>query len=204
MCRRHHLFKHHTDWRVNIDPTRLLIQWTSPTGHTYTKRPRQAVTPDIWVSSPGSDTARSLDEIAEVCDAGRKTATAQQVLSRYVSEIGGIPDEPGDDRHRHGDRGTGDSSVRLGDDDRDTSFSEVPTSHLESDAPVPGGAEAGDAGPPEVEPRANDQTGRFEDQLTDALLRHAISSSPRIDYEPEAVAGSDTDGDEHDDDPPPF
>jgi len=114
MCRRHHLFKHHTDWRVNIDPTRLLIQWTSPTGHTYTKRPRQAVTPDIWVSSPGSDTARSLDEIAEVCDAGRKTATAQQVLSRYVSEIGGIPDEPGDDRHRHGDRGTGDSSVRLG------------------------------------------------------------------------------------------
>ena len=202
MCRRHHLFKHHTDWRVSIDPTRLLIQWTSPTGHTYTKKPRPAVIPDIWVSIPGSDTARRLDEIAEVCTAGRPTATAQQVLTGYVSEIGGIPDEPGDDRHRHGDRGSGDSSVRLGDDNRDTSFQEVPT--CDFDASLPGGAEAGDGGRPEVEPRASDQTSRFEDRLTDALLRHAISSSSRIDYEPEAVAGSDTASDEHDDDPPPF
>ena len=33
-CRRHHLIKHHSDWRIRIDPNRHVLEFTSPTGHT--------------------------------------------------------------------------------------------------------------------------------------------------------------------------
>ena len=35
LCRRHHLFKHHTEWRVRPDPDTPITYWTSPTGHCY-------------------------------------------------------------------------------------------------------------------------------------------------------------------------
>ena len=40
LCRRHHLFKHHTDWKTTVDPDSMVTHWTSPTGHSYTKPPR--------------------------------------------------------------------------------------------------------------------------------------------------------------------
>ncbi|GAA2007606.1 DUF222 domain-containing protein [Nakamurella flavida] len=54
LCRRHHLFKHHTDWTLRrnqpspTDPAGLGITWTSPTGHTYPDPPRQVTVPLRW------------------------------------------------------------------------------------------------------------------------------------------------------------
>lgn len=53
-CRRHHLLKTHAQWRVETagadDPC---VDWTSPTGHRYTDRPREFTIPaeeiDPWL-----------------------------------------------------------------------------------------------------------------------------------------------------------
>ncbi len=63
-CRRHHLMKHHTGWRIRIDPNRTVIEFTSPTGHTYQKQGRQAAPPKMWVSTAGTAIAERLDTIA--------------------------------------------------------------------------------------------------------------------------------------------
>jgi hypothetical protein len=64
LCRRHHLMKHHTDWRIRIDPNRTILEFTSPTGHTYQKQGRQAAPPRMWVSTAGTAIAERLDTIA--------------------------------------------------------------------------------------------------------------------------------------------
>ena len=46
--------KHHTDWRIRIDPNRTITEFTSPTGHTYQKQGRQAAPPKMWVNTPGT------------------------------------------------------------------------------------------------------------------------------------------------------
>ena len=40
LCRGHHTLKHHSDWRTTQDSGGVLT-WTSPTGRTYTDRPRE-------------------------------------------------------------------------------------------------------------------------------------------------------------------
>ena len=64
MCRRHHLIKHHSDWRIRIDPNRYVLEFTSPTGHTYQKQSRQAAVPGLWLSTAGTAIAERLDTIA--------------------------------------------------------------------------------------------------------------------------------------------
>lgn len=39
LCRRHHLLKHRTDWRVERNTTTGVVTWTAPTGHDYTSHP---------------------------------------------------------------------------------------------------------------------------------------------------------------------
>jgi len=183
MCRRHHLFKHHTDWRVSIDPAKLLIQWTSPTGHTYTKKARQAVTPDIRVSTPGSGTARRLDEIGEMCSGGQ-AATVRQVLTRFLDETAAAHggDRAGTDGHTDVGRSSPDTTAST-DRHRD-SADQSTTGHIGRSTTGP--------------------VSRFEDSLTDALLRHSLTGGPEIEYDPDPGADTDTDGGEDDDEQPPF
>ncbi|GAA2014196.1 DUF222 domain-containing protein [Nakamurella flavida] len=55
LCRRHHLFKHHTDWTLRrdqpspADPAGMGVTWRSPTGHTYPDPPRQVAVPSGWI-----------------------------------------------------------------------------------------------------------------------------------------------------------
>ena len=63
-CRRHHLIKHHSEWRIRIDPNRYVLEFTSPTGHTYQKQGRQAAVPGLWVSTAGTAIAERIDMIA--------------------------------------------------------------------------------------------------------------------------------------------
>ena len=63
-CRRHHLIKHHSDWKIRIDPNRTVLEFTSPTGHKYTKQGRQAAAPGLWVSTAATAIAERLDNIA--------------------------------------------------------------------------------------------------------------------------------------------
>jgi hypothetical protein len=62
-CKRHHIFKHHTQWKVRPDPDRTVLHFTSPTGHHYSKHGRQASPPQLWVDTVGADTAEHLDNI---------------------------------------------------------------------------------------------------------------------------------------------
>jgi hypothetical protein len=57
------LIKHHGGWRVRIDPTRTVLEFTSPTGHHYTKPGRQAAVPALWISTAGTAIAERLDLI---------------------------------------------------------------------------------------------------------------------------------------------
>ena len=58
-----HLIKHHTDWQIRIDPHRMTLEFTSPTGHTYRKPGRQAAAPGLWVSTAATATAERIDLI---------------------------------------------------------------------------------------------------------------------------------------------
>ena len=75
LCRRHHLFKHHTEWKVRPDPTR----WTSPTGHCYasTGRPPLAA---IDITRTGIHPTHGGTRIAERLDilTAFANATAQR------------------------------------------------------------------------------------------------------------------------------
>ncbi|HEY7812798.1 MAG TPA: DUF222 domain-containing protein, partial [Nakamurella sp.] len=66
LCRRHHLLKDHADWHVSIDTTTLILDWTSPTGHTYPRKPRQSTPPDAWIGTAGTTIAEQLDRIAQL------------------------------------------------------------------------------------------------------------------------------------------
>ncbi|MBM9467984.1 HNH endonuclease signature motif containing protein [Nakamurella leprariae] len=78
LCRRHHLTKHHTDWRVHPEPDQLTLHWTSPTGHHHTSRPRPATVPDPWLT-----TAALAGVPAEITvDVRTGSATRVQVLER--------------------------------------------------------------------------------------------------------------------------
>ena len=61
LCRRHHLFKSHTGWHPTVDTTRLVINWTSPTGHTYRRRPRATTPPAAWIQTTATNLAHRLD-----------------------------------------------------------------------------------------------------------------------------------------------
>jgi hypothetical protein len=61
MCRRHHLFKHHADWQVHIDPADFTVSWGSPTGHRYTKGGQHFGLQKIRVTTPASAVAERIE-----------------------------------------------------------------------------------------------------------------------------------------------
>ena len=70
-CRRHHLIKHHSEWKVRPDPDRTVLHFTSPTGHEYTKRGRQAAPPAMWITTAGTAIAERLDTITATAEVNR-------------------------------------------------------------------------------------------------------------------------------------
>ena len=70
LCRRHHLMKHHTTWRVRIDPRRFVIDWYSPTAHRYHKKIRSPLPTayGLSVSAGGTALAERLDCINAAAD----------------------------------------------------------------------------------------------------------------------------------------
>ena len=70
LCRRHHLMKHHTEWRVRVDPHRFVIDWYSPTAHRYQKKIGSPLPTayGLSVSTGGTALAERLDCISAAAD----------------------------------------------------------------------------------------------------------------------------------------
>ena len=66
LCRRHHLFKTFAGWGMTVDTHRMIVNRTSPTGHTYTRRPRPAGPPDTWIRTTATTLAEHLDHLATI------------------------------------------------------------------------------------------------------------------------------------------
>jgi hypothetical protein len=60
LCRRHHVLKHHSAWRVRQQPDGVL-EWTSPTGRIYPDRPARVLT-FLTADDPPADRA-ALEEL---------------------------------------------------------------------------------------------------------------------------------------------
>ena len=90
LCRRHHLFKHHSEWRIRLDPDRVTVHWASPTGHHYSNGSRQAAPPGIWVTSPGTLLAERLDNVTSTVtatatgDASDSASRAEDLLAALL------------------------------------------------------------------------------------------------------------------------
>ena len=84
LCRRHHLFKHHTEWRCRPDPDRTVLHWTSPTGHGYSTKGRQAAPPELWVTTAGTAVAERLDARAAFTAASNPTSTRSGLLEDLI------------------------------------------------------------------------------------------------------------------------
>nr|WP_244960598.1 HNH endonuclease signature motif containing protein [Pseudoclavibacter chungangensis] len=108
LCRPHHTLKHHTRWRVRQHPGGHL-DWTSPTGHTYTDDPRPTTT-HIRRTNAGSDepppasprgprsgeaavATQTLRTIERVADPGRGVERERERMQPrgYVPELGSPP-----------------------------------------------------------------------------------------------------------------
>ena len=86
-CRRHHLFKHHTEGQVRPDPKCSTLIWISPTGHRYVKGRSQAAPPDIWVSTGGTDLAERLDTIKATVEVDNGPGTAGSVPEELLTAM---------------------------------------------------------------------------------------------------------------------
>jgi hypothetical protein len=154
LCRRHHLFKDHADWQLTVDTSRLTVNWTSPTGHTYTRRARQTAPPAAWIRSTATTIAQRLDDIAAThafhtgpTPTGTRVATG--ATPPHVTHLPTDPSPPGADLPTADTPPTGETTGTSND-------AVAPTGHF----------------------------GTLEDRLTDAVLRHALSNPRQIEYEP--------------------
>jgi hypothetical protein len=62
-CRRHHLMKHHTDWRVRPDRESYALHFTSPTGHRYTKQQCPTAPYSVGMDNLGAAFAERLENM---------------------------------------------------------------------------------------------------------------------------------------------
>ena len=62
-CRRHHLMKHHTDWRVRPDRESYALHFTSPTGHRYTKQQCPTAPYSVGMDNQGAAFAERLENM---------------------------------------------------------------------------------------------------------------------------------------------
>ena len=87
LCERHHLMKHHTEWRMHVDTTQYVLHLTSPTGHRYTSRSRPPLIPDLRVdANPGGTAiAERLDARALYAAAAGVSRTADSIEQRMTT-----------------------------------------------------------------------------------------------------------------------
>ncbi|WP_395729456.1 DUF222 domain-containing protein [Nakamurella sp.] len=172
LCRRHHLFKDHADWQLTVDTSRLTVNWTSPTGHTYTRRARQTAPPAAWIRTTATTIAQRLDDIAAThalhTDA-TLTGTRYPTADHPTPETG-HPTEPNPTGTDHP---TGDTPP-------------TGTDHPTGDTPPTGQtASTSSSSSSSYDTAApTEHCGTFEDRLTDAVLRHALSNPQQIEYQP--------------------
>ena len=86
-CRRHHLFKHHTEWQTRPDPVSGTLIWISPTSHRYVKGRSQAAPPDIWVATGGTDLAERLDNMRATVDVDHGTRAPGSVPEELLTAM---------------------------------------------------------------------------------------------------------------------
>ena len=103
-------------------PQRLIINWTSPTGHTYQRRPRQTTPPEAWIRTGGTSIAEHLDRIAELRTQPAPTVAA--TLTRCLADL-----EPDTESDEVDTRPEPDTSL-----DPDTS--RKPATHEDPDTPT--------------------------------------------------------------------
>jgi hypothetical protein len=90
-CRRHHLIKHHADWQIRVSKERFTLEWTSPTGHRYSTRPRPAAVPDMRkmtarITTAGTAIAERLDNLTAFNDASNNRGDSSKQTS-IVEEL---------------------------------------------------------------------------------------------------------------------
>ena len=83
--------KHHTEWQVRVDPSRMVLDWLSPTRHRYHKTiqsPLPAASMTLHVTTGGTALAERLDSIA--ADAHRRSTpgrSAWGAAEEYLTEL---------------------------------------------------------------------------------------------------------------------
>jgi hypothetical protein len=80
LCRRHHLYKHHSEWRLRPDPNGYTMHFTSPTGHTYASTPHPPLPTfaSLSVSTGGTALAERLDAMVAFADVTAACPEADQ------------------------------------------------------------------------------------------------------------------------------
>jgi hypothetical protein len=86
-CRRHHLFKHHTEWQTRPDLNSSTVIWISPTGHRYAKGRNLATPPDIWVTTAATDLAERLDTMKATVDVTNETECGGNVPEEILTTM---------------------------------------------------------------------------------------------------------------------
>lgn len=80
LCRRHHLYKHHSEWRLRPDPNGYTMHFTSPTGHTYASTPHPPLPTyaSFSVSTGGTALAERLDAMVAFAEVSAACPEADQ------------------------------------------------------------------------------------------------------------------------------
>jgi hypothetical protein len=86
-CRRHHLFKHHTEWQVRPDRSAYALNWISPTGHRYSTTRDQVVAPELWVTTAAGLVAQQLDTIVATQEVSPETGGRQTCVEESLASL---------------------------------------------------------------------------------------------------------------------
>ena len=70
-----------------MDPNRFVLEFTSPTGHHYSKPGRQAAAPGLWVSTAATAIAERLDDIANPPSTLIHKADDQPTLTSHIEDL---------------------------------------------------------------------------------------------------------------------
>jgi len=81
------LIKHHSEWRIRIDPNRTVLEFTSPTGHKYQKQGRQAAVPGLWVGTAGTAIAERVDMIASPPSTLIRRADEEPAPTSHIEDL---------------------------------------------------------------------------------------------------------------------
>ncbi len=87
LCRRHHLYKHHTEWRLRQDPRKSVLHWASPTGHSYPQHPKRTTPPQLWLTHTATTTVEHLDTITATATATATVNPATETANTAGSVI---------------------------------------------------------------------------------------------------------------------